>query len=194
MLATRGLRLMANNAVGFLALFVALGGVGYAATGGFSTGGQLQACVSEGGTLTLLRAGKHCKRSQQRVVWNQAGAAGPNGAPGTPGAAGAKGADGPKGLNGLNGLNGESANIKWASIAILGQILAGKGVVAVGAAGTGYAVAFNSDITNCAVVVTPNGLTDVGSDATKAGTEVFVHIDTFDGTPQLSSFSIAAIC
>src|SRR5471030_832742 len=103
MLVTNGLRFMANNAVGFLALFVALGGVGYAATGGFSADGQLQACVSESGTLTLLKAGKHCKHGQKKVAWNQTGAAGPKG---TPGAAGVKGTEGPK------GLNGESANIK----------------------------------------------------------------------------------
>jgi hypothetical protein len=189
MLVTNGLRFMANNAVGFLALFVALGGVGYAATGGFSNDGQLQACVGESGTLTLLKAGRHCTHGQKKVAWNQTGAAGPKGAPGTPGGAGVKGTEGPK------GLNGESANIKWASISALGVILAGKGVVAVGDTGTAYAVAFNSDITNCAVLATQNEEAgDVASAAIRAGTEVFVHIENFKGENQLRGFSIAAFC
>jgi hypothetical protein len=192
MLVTNGLRFIANNAVGFLALCVALGGVGYAATGEFSNDGQLQACVSESGTLTLLKASKHCKHGQKKVAWNQTGVAGPKGAPGaagTPGAAGVKGTEGPK------GLNGESANIKWASISALGVILAGKGVVAVGETGSAYAVAFDSDITNCAVLATQNeGIGGVASAAIKAGTEVFVHTENFKGENQLRAFSIAAFC
>jgi hypothetical protein len=191
MLVTNGLRFMANNAVGFLALFVALGGVGYAATGGFSNDGQLQACVSESGTLALLKAGKHCKHGQKEVAWNQTGAAGPKGAPGaagTPGAAGVKGTEGPK------GLNGESANIKWASISALGAILTGKGVVAVGDSGSAYVVAFNSDITNCAVLATQNEEDGLASTAIRAGAEVFVHIENFKGDNQLRAFSIAAFC
>ena len=44
-------RYLANNALGALALFVALGGVSYAATGGFTSSGQLQACVNKSGGL-----------------------------------------------------------------------------------------------------------------------------------------------
>ena len=46
-------RYLANNALGVLALFVALGGVSYAATGGFVSGGQLKACVNEGGAISF---------------------------------------------------------------------------------------------------------------------------------------------
>jgi hypothetical protein len=89
----RAARYTANNAIGILALFVALGGVSYAATGGFESSGQLQACVGQNGTLTLLKSGKKCRRGQQRVAWSQTGPRGPAGA---------------SGANGLNGTNGST--------------------------------------------------------------------------------------
>jgi hypothetical protein len=78
-------RFAVNNAVGLLALFVALGGVSYAASGGFTSGGRLQACVGQNGALTLLKSGKKCRRGQQKVVWNQTGPRGPAGAGGAAG-------------------------------------------------------------------------------------------------------------
>jgi len=41
----RSMKYIGNNAIALLALFLALGGVGYAASGGFTSGGQLRACV-----------------------------------------------------------------------------------------------------------------------------------------------------
>jgi hypothetical protein len=100
---SKGLRLMANNAVGFLALFIALGGVGYAATGGFTSGGTLRACANEEGRLKLLKSGERCKRGTKSVSWSQtgpAGARGALGAAGAPGAAGGQGAQGGQGPQG----------------------------------------------------------------------------------------------
>jgi hypothetical protein len=77
-----------NNAPGLLALFIALGGVSYAASGGFTSGGKLQGCVSANGTLRLLKSGKKCHRGQQKIVWNQTGQQGPRGPAGASGAAG----------------------------------------------------------------------------------------------------------
>ncbi len=54
---SQGLRFAKSNAIGLLALFVALGGTGYAATGGFTSNGKLSACVGESGGLTLLKTG-----------------------------------------------------------------------------------------------------------------------------------------
>lgn len=85
-------RYLANNALGALALFVALGGVSYAASGGFVSGGKLQACVGRNGSLTLLKSGKECKHGQQSVAWSQTGPVGPKGATGPAGAAGQSGA------------------------------------------------------------------------------------------------------
>lgn len=55
-MVSTGLGYLKSNALGALALFIALGGTGYAAAGGFTRGGQLQACVSENGSLTLLKS------------------------------------------------------------------------------------------------------------------------------------------
>ncbi len=86
-------RYLANNALGALALFVALGGVSYAASGGFVSGGKLQACVGRNGSLTLLKPGKKCKHGQQDVAWSQTGPAGPKGATGPAGSAGQQAAN-----------------------------------------------------------------------------------------------------
>jgi hypothetical protein len=99
----KGLRYLRSNALGALALFVALGGTGYAASGGFTSNGKLQGCVGESGGLTLLKAGKHCKRGQKTVAWNQTG---PAGAKGAPGAASTPGTSGPAGAPGKDGAPG----------------------------------------------------------------------------------------
>ncbi len=102
----RGLRYLGNNALGALALFVALGGTTYAATGGLTGGGKLQACVNENGGLTLLKSGKKCKKGQRTIAWNMTGpggAAGAKGVAGAPGAAGAQGAQGGQGSQGAAG-------------------------------------------------------------------------------------------
>jgi hypothetical protein len=53
-----------------------MSGGAIAATGGFSSGGKLQACVNEEGGLKLLKAGKKCKKGQKTVAWDQTGPAG----------------------------------------------------------------------------------------------------------------------
>jgi hypothetical protein len=91
----KGLGFVRNNAVGFVALFVALGGTTYAAAGGFArSDGTFHACVGGDGSIRLVNAGKHCGKGKRAVAWNikgPTGARGPAGAPGT---------------NGVNGTNG----------------------------------------------------------------------------------------
>jgi len=94
------LRYLRSNAIGALALFVALGGTGYAASGGFSQGGALKACVNEEGRLKLVGSGKRCHKGQKSVSWNQSG---PKGATGAAGSNGANGAQGPQGIQGPQG-------------------------------------------------------------------------------------------
>lgn len=106
---SKGLRFAANNAVGFLALFIALGGVGYAATGGFtSSTARIQACAGSGGTLKLL-TGKKCGKGQKKVAWNQQGVAGAPGATGPSGIAGLNGAAVPNATNAINATNATNA-------------------------------------------------------------------------------------
>jgi hypothetical protein len=77
-----------NNAPGLLALFIALGGVSYAASGGLTSGGKLQGCVGANGALTLLKSAAKCHHGQQKVAWSQTGPRGPRGPAGASGAAG----------------------------------------------------------------------------------------------------------
>ncbi|HTA14354.1 MAG TPA: hypothetical protein VK781_05795 [Solirubrobacteraceae bacterium] len=94
------------NVTATLALVLAMSGGAIAASGGFSSGGKLQACVNGEGVLRLLKPGKHCARGQQTVAWNQQGPAGAPGANGAAGAPGAQGATGPSGPSGIAALNG----------------------------------------------------------------------------------------
>jgi hypothetical protein len=187
------------NVAATLALVFAMSGGAIAASGGFSSGGQLQACVNEEGVLKLLKGGKKCKKGQKAVSWNQTGPAGTPGAKGVvgaPGATGATGADGATGAEGPKGGNGESANVKWASIGEEAQIKAGKGVVGAALANTPikhYAIAFDQDMTNCAVVADPMTSAEATGAVILAGTEVFVYLKTNEGTFE-APFSIIAYC
>jgi hypothetical protein len=91
-----------QNAIALIALFVALGGGAYAATGGgglLSPTGTINGCVaSKGGALSVLKPGKRCPRHTTALRFNVAGrpgAAGPTGNTGAAGAPGAPGAPGP---------------------------------------------------------------------------------------------------
>jgi hypothetical protein len=186
------------NVVAALALFVALGGTSYAATGGFSSGGTLRACATEEGAIRLLKAGKKCKKGQTAVAWNQtgpAGAKGPTGATGATGATGTAGAAGAKGSEGPKGASGEPANVKWGNITQEAKVQAGNGVNAAALSNDHYVVAFNSDVTNCAVVATLTGgaIGPITITLAKAGTEVKVFIRD-GGSIVDTEFSIVAVC
>jgi hypothetical protein len=85
-------RLTYANVASSLALFLALGGGAYAASGGFvSTSGAVRFCVGKAGAASVVKAGRKCRRGTTTVVLNQKGVSGRNGA------TGAKGARGPAG-------------------------------------------------------------------------------------------------
>src|SRR3954447_21791527 len=107
--ARRGPRLTYANVISTLCLFVVLGGGAVAATGLVGRGGTISACVDSTGRLTVIKPGKHCKRGQTALVWNERGPAGTAGAPGEAGPVGnpgPAGVDGPKGDTGLKGDTG----------------------------------------------------------------------------------------
>ncbi|HEV2973395.1 MAG TPA: hypothetical protein VGX69_00175 [Solirubrobacteraceae bacterium] len=80
------------NVVSTLALFIALGGGAYAATGGFvSRNGTVRLCVARNGSVNVARTIRRCRRGTTTVTVNQRGLAGFRGA------TGAKGATGPVG-------------------------------------------------------------------------------------------------
>lgn len=189
-------RYLANNALGVLALFVALGGVSYAATGGFASGGQLKACVSGEGAVRLLKSGKRCRRGQQQIVWNQTGPAG------------SKGATGATGQTGLTGPSGQPSNVMWAQIESDGVITSGHGVTRVEPKVGGkspYLVTFETPVSKCALVATSNDgvagtITDVrplSEEPTKV--KVYISEEPHEAgvtqfTPAASEFSIIAVC
>jgi hypothetical protein len=182
---------LANNAVGVLALFVALGGVSYAASGGFSSGGTLKACVNEEGVVRLLKTGRHCKRGQKAVSWNQTGPVGPKGS------AGATGATGPIGLT---GASGQPSNVMWAKIGAEGTLEAGHGVTDIKDNGEApYTVTFEKDVTNCAVVATQNSpftggvVTTAKQDPGSGKAEVWIEAPGIKEHLE-ARFSIIAVC
>ena len=89
---------MRHNVVAYMALFVALGGTGaFAATSLIGPNHQVNGCVKKKGkrkgTLRVVAPGKHCKRSETAIAWNQRGVPGsrgirgprgPGGSPDTP--------------------------------------------------------------------------------------------------------------
>jgi len=101
------------NIMATVAVVFAMAGGAIAATGGFTSGGKLQACVNEEGRVKLLKSGERCKRGTKSVSWSQSGPAGAKGAPGVPGASGAAGVAGAQGAVGAKGADGLSgtANI-----------------------------------------------------------------------------------
>ncbi|HEX3909658.1 MAG TPA: hypothetical protein VHW67_03010 [Solirubrobacteraceae bacterium] len=183
------------NVAATLALLFAMGGGAIAATGGFSPGGTLRACVNEEGALRLLKSGKLCRKGQKVVTWNQTGPVGARGATGATGAAGAPGVTGAKGANGPEGPAGEGANVKWGSISTTGHVLAGQGVVAAADTVGHYAVAFDQDITQCAVVVGLSGQGDGDTvEVERAGTEAKVYMRHGTAVLVETDFSIVAEC
>jgi len=103
----RACRFAANNAIALVALFLAVGGASYAATGAFkaSSATVYKACVGESRVVVLKTGGKPCHKGQRTIVWNQEGLAGAKGAAGATGAAGANGANGANGTNGFSALS-----------------------------------------------------------------------------------------
>jgi len=198
------------NVAATLALLFAMTGGAVAATGGFSSGGALRACVNGEGTLKLLKPGKHCGKGQQSVAWNQSGPAGANGAPGSPGAtgaagapgaAGAKGADGAKGAEGPKGgegAEGEGPTVYWAKAEQDGQILVADGVESVFREGGNYKVTFEENIENCAITITPNEVKTPVKNITALGLAegnvVHVVMSESSDNPVYAEFSIVANC
>jgi len=91
------------------AVLVGAAGAAYAIPGG-NSGGVIHACyLNHVGTLRVIDAGQHCKRSEAAISWNKTGAHGSQGEPGPQGPAGAggqSGAPGPQGPKGEPGPQG----------------------------------------------------------------------------------------
>jgi hypothetical protein len=187
------------NVAATLALVFAMTGGAVAATGGFTSGGKLQACVNEEGTLKLLKAGKHCKRGQKTVSWSQTGPAGANGAAGATGATGATGTTGAAGAAGQNGTPAPGTT-EWAKVDENGNLIAGRGVSATKLSGTTTIVDFDRDISKCGLFASQQTSTNVvyisfvRSEVSNSS-RVFVEpAITGSGTPVAAGVSVQAVC
>ena len=115
-------RFVRQNAIGFLALFLALGGTSYAITGGGggSSRSTVYACATKGGTVVPAGATVVCRRDQAEsfdagAVLNagkkkkkgKRGPAGPQGHVGATGPQGPAGPTGPSGPQGPQGVEGK---------------------------------------------------------------------------------------
>jgi hypothetical protein len=138
------------NVVATLALVLALSGGAVAATGGFTSGGTLRACVNQEGGLRLLKSGKKCKKGQSVIGWNQAGPKGLAGVQGPAGPAGAPGAAG------APAAPGASSVTLWAEVDASGHVVASSGVTNVTGNAEGRFFTFNRDISKCGVSATLN--------------------------------------
>ena len=102
-------RLTFANVAASLALFVAIGGGAYAASGGFvGRSGTIHGCVRSTGTLIVLRSGHHCPKHTTALSFNQKGSRGPAGTDGKDGGTGPAGPAGTPGAPGTNGTNGQT--------------------------------------------------------------------------------------
>jgi hypothetical protein len=183
------------NVAATLALVFAMSGVGYAASGGFTSGGKLQACVNEEGTLKLLKAGKHCKTGQKAVSWNQTGRAGPKGAPGV-GVPGAAGATGASGAAGPKGETGEGSPTLWAKVDATGNLLAGHGAKSAAFGNPEYEVTFDRNITGCGIVATQNlgGRAAFASEVLPEANGLTLLLIAVNGEPVTSTFTVVVYC
>jgi hypothetical protein len=130
------------NVAATFALVLAMSGGALAATGGFESGGKLQACVSKEGSLKLLKAGGKCGKGQ-KVSWNQTGPAGP------------RGASGAQGPTGGAGTAGAPAVTLWAEFTGSG-LVAASGVTNVAGNAESRIFTFNRDISKCGVSASLN--------------------------------------
>jgi hypothetical protein len=195
------------NVMATIAVLFAMSGGAIAATGGFSSGGTLKACVNGEGGIKLLKPGKHCRKGQQSVAWDQVGPTGANGAPGAAGAtgasgpsgaAGARGAEGAKGPEGPKGGEGEGSTVYWAKAKQDGQILVADGVNSVVQEGGNYKVTFDENIENCAITITPNEVKipvkNITALGLAEGNVVHVVMSESSDNPVYAEFSIVANC
>ncbi|MBS1894350.1 MAG: collagen-like protein [Actinobacteria bacterium] len=119
----RTARFVRQNAIGFLALFLALAGTSYAVAGGSDGNSRptVYACATKGGTVVPAGTTVVCKRDRSESFQagalldtgkrkkgkrGPAGPRGPVGATGPQGPAGPTGPQGPQGVEGKQGIQG----------------------------------------------------------------------------------------
>jgi hypothetical protein len=174
-------RLTFANVVACIALFVALGGVGYAAT---------SLPKNSVGTRQLKKAAVTPAKLSKASKAVLTGPAGPKGDTGT------AGPRGPEGTPGKPGEPGEPATALWAVVGENGELLHGSH--AVSSSGTmPYLVTFDRDISSCAVAASQEGpgLQNVVSTANTSLKTVSVYVISREsGAFAKGEISVAVFC
>jgi hypothetical protein len=116
----RPLQHVRSNVIAYLALFLAIGGGGYAVAA--TNTKTITVCADKKSGVLHLKTRGRCKRTQTRVTWNQQG---PRGAQGIPGPTGQRGA---QGIQGPRGAQGAPAVSVWANVSDPGVVIAGQGI------------------------------------------------------------------
>jgi hypothetical protein len=154
------------NVMATVAVFIALGGGAWAATGRLKAKtGVIHGCVSKRShVLTIVRAHRKCGAGAVALRFNAkgargaagaAGVAGPRGLPGVPGKDGKDGTDGRDGHDGIDGQDGTSPTALFAQIEENGTIRNSTPGVSVSQPMTGeYIVTFPHDVSDCAPAAT----------------------------------------
>jgi hypothetical protein len=152
------------NVMATVAVFLALGGGAFAATGGLTANdGTIHGCVSKRShVLTVLKTGQRCRRGHVALAFNTKGApgargpagatgpAGPAGPAGAKGAPGDKGATGNRGSAGTPGTPGKNGVSLFVSTLEAGTIVNSSGSVSVSRNSAGsYIVTFPQDVSKC---------------------------------------------
>jgi hypothetical protein len=134
--------------VGYIALFVALGGVSYAAAE--LPKNSVGAAQIKAGAVSSSKV-----KDQSLLARDFARGQLPKGAKGDPGPKGDPGAKGDPGIQGVQGPPGEAATKLFAHITAFGDLAYGSGAAGAtrSAAGT-YTVTFNRDLSGCVPLVT----------------------------------------
>jgi hypothetical protein len=201
---TRGfLRFVRRNAIGLLALFVALGGTTYAASSALLPNNSV-------GTKQVINGSLLTKDLSKKARAALKGNRGPRGFTGARGAQGASGAPGAQGPKGDTGAPGTPATKLFAVVQADGTLVASRssGVVSVTkdvSAGT-YRVYFNQTVSTCAAVATPSNIADApetiqvafqGSPISGGGLTdngFFIQLANNAGTLTDTGFHIAVFC
>jgi hypothetical protein len=151
-----------GTVLGLLALFVALGGTGYAVVSSIpDSKGVFHACVkTKSGTLRLVAAKAKCRKGEKRVRWSQTGPPGNAGTAGADGAPGATGGQGVQGVQGPTGLTGPAGTT---------VILRARSGAAGGGGGGGSDTVITSDASPATIPLTSTSF------AQKAAQDAIVH-------------------
>jgi hypothetical protein len=184
-------------AVATLALAVTGFTVAFAGSG---SDGTLSACAAKkSGTLRLVKAGKKCHKTEQKVTWNQQGVPGPPGVQGVPGI---------QGIQGIQGPPNAPAVKLWAAVQANGALARGLGVVSTVQITTGlYEVTFNQNVSACGFIASlgsPGALNipagsagtsqNIGGGFSNLPSQVLVSTTTSAGAGADRAFFLAVVC